>query len=140
MGAPPDDRPLYVGKAEHTLAGRDVRTHFGTGKTGNSTLRRSLAGLLRGELGLKGMPRNPAKPGHFSNYGLEPAGDAALTEWMRQHLRLATWSLPPTVDLGDLETEILQSLKPPLNIDKVQTAWRPLARAGRAQLATEARE
>lgn len=140
LGAPPDDRPLYVGKAEHNLAGRDVRTHFGTGKTGSSTLRRSLAGLLRGELGLNGMPRNPGKPGHFSNYGLEPAGDAALTEWMREHLRLATWASPPTVDLGELETEILQRLEPPLNIDKVQTAWRPLVRAGRAALAAEARE
>lgn len=140
LGAPPDDRPLYVGKAEHTLAGRDVRTHFATGKTGNSTLRRSLAGLLRDELGLKGMPRNPAKPGHFSNYGLEAAGDAALTVWMRQHLRLATWSSPPSVDLGHLETELLQDLEPPLNLDKVRTSWRPLVRAGRAALATEARE
>jgi hypothetical protein len=140
LGARPDDRPLYVGKAEHSLAGRDVRTHFATGKTGSSTLRRSLAGLLRAELGLKGMPRNPAKPGYFSNYGLEAAGDAALTAWMRQHLRLATWSSPSSVDLGELETEILRSLEPPLNIDSVRTPWRPLVRAGRAALATEARE
>ena len=46
LGDPTDARPLYVGKAERSLASRDVNTHFSTGKTGSSTLRRSLAGLL----------------------------------------------------------------------------------------------
>jgi hypothetical protein len=27
---PPDDRPLYVGKAEDSLAASDVNTHFAT--------------------------------------------------------------------------------------------------------------
>jgi hypothetical protein len=39
LGDPPADRPLYVGKAEQSLADRDVRTHFSTAKTGSSTLR-----------------------------------------------------------------------------------------------------
>lgn len=139
LGVPPDGRPLYLGKAERSLAGRDVRTHFMTGKTGSSTLRRSLAGILRGQLGLRGMPRNPAKPGHFSNYGLDPVGDEALTAWMRTHLRVAAWSSPPNVDLSDLETALLLSLEPALNIDKVRTPWRAQVRAGRAVLAAEAR-
>jgi hypothetical protein len=42
------DQPLYVGKAERSLNGRDVGTHFATGKTGSSTVRRSLAALLSG--------------------------------------------------------------------------------------------
>jgi len=29
LGDPPDDRPLYVGKAEDSLVTRDLRTHFG---------------------------------------------------------------------------------------------------------------
>lgn len=37
---------LYVGKAERSLAARDVRQHFGTGKTGRSTVRRTFAALL----------------------------------------------------------------------------------------------
>jgi hypothetical protein len=41
-----DDQPLYVGKAEKSLNGRDIGTHFTTGKTGSSTVRRSLAALL----------------------------------------------------------------------------------------------
>ncbi|CAN5520866.1 hypothetical protein BH24ACT4_BH24ACT4_04440 [soil metagenome] len=45
LGEPPDDRPLYVGKSERSMASRDVGTHFASGKTGSSTLRRSLAAL-----------------------------------------------------------------------------------------------
>jgi len=33
LGEPPDDRPLYVGKAEDTLAARDLNAHFATGAT-----------------------------------------------------------------------------------------------------------
>lgn len=139
LGAPPDGRPLYLGKAERSLAGRDVRTHFATGKTGSSTLRRSLAGLLRDQLGLSAMPRNPAKPGHFSNYGLDAVSDEALTVWMRTHLRVSAWSSPPDAHLGELETALLLSLEPALNIDKVRTPWRAQVRAGRAALAAEAR-
>lgn len=46
LGDPPDGRPLYVGKAERSLSGRGLGTHFATGRTGPSTLRRSLAALL----------------------------------------------------------------------------------------------
>src|SRR5436190_21707706 len=66
LGKPPDTRPLYVGKAEKTLASRDVAGHFGLRErgvqspTGSSTLRRSLAALLAPERGYRGTPRNPA--------------------------------------------------------------------------------
>ena len=39
-------------KAERSLASRDIRTHFESGKTGSSTLRRSLAALLGDHLKL----------------------------------------------------------------------------------------
>lgn len=38
-----DSQPLYVGKAEKGLNGRDVATHFAAGRTGSTTLRRSLS-------------------------------------------------------------------------------------------------
>ena len=55
-------RPLYVGKAEHSMVSRDLNTHFKPGRTGQSTLRRTFAALLRDKLGLVGIPRNQAKP------------------------------------------------------------------------------
>jgi hypothetical protein len=61
------DVPLYVGKAERSLASRDVHTHFATGRTGSSTLRRSMAALLRSELDLHAVPRNLARPDCSAN-------------------------------------------------------------------------
>ena len=75
LGAPPDDRPLYAGKAEKTFAARDVRDHFGAGRhgaqspTGSSTLRRSLAALLAAERGYRGIPETGATLGAFLAMG-----------------------------------------------------------------------
>lgn len=69
---PPDDRPLYVGKSESSLLGRDLGQHFGDGRAGSSTVRCSFAALLRDTLDLKALPRNPAKPERFANYGCLP--------------------------------------------------------------------
>jgi hypothetical protein len=138
LGEPPDGRPLYLGKAEGSLASRDVDTHFSTGKTGSSTLRRSLAGLLAEQLALEGRPRNPAKPERFANFGLEASGDGRLTSWMVSRLRLAVWPAPDSVILDLVETAALVELLPPLNVAKVSTPWRPLVQAGRRRLATQA--
>lgn len=57
LGEPTDARPLSVGKAERSLASRDVYTQFSTGKTGSFTLRRSLAGLLADALSSVGLAK-----------------------------------------------------------------------------------
>lgn len=55
-----DDQPLYVRKAEKSLNGRDVGTHFTSGKTGSSTVRRSALSAARG---CAQSPGRAAKPG-----------------------------------------------------------------------------
>lgn len=141
LGDPPDGRPLYVGKAEDSLVTRDLKTHFGEGRTGQSTVRRSFAALLHDTLGLRGIPRNTAKPGYFSNYGLSAAHDAALTRWMREHLRLAAWPKPIECGftLGQVETTLVGELLPPLNLQGVVTPWTTQVKAARAVMAEEAR-
>jgi hypothetical protein len=142
LGDPPDDRPLYVGKAEDSLAARDIKTHFGDGRTGQSTVRRSFAALLADRLDLRGMPRNPGNPGHYSNYGLSPDHDRKLTAWMRRNLRLAVWAKP--VDLPEsliaIERAVLARLRPPLNLKDVETPWAARIKAARRVLAEEARD
>jgi hypothetical protein len=141
LGDPPDGRPLYIGKSEDDLVTRDLKTHFGDGRTGSSTVRRSFAALLRDSLGLRGVPRNPAKPGYFANYGLEPADDATLTRWMRQTLSLAVWPRPHTGSnsLTEIEKALLAELSPPLNVKDVVTPWTARVKAARAVMAAEAR-
>jgi len=138
LGHPPDARPLYVGKAESSLRSRDLRHHFADGRTGSSTLRRSLAALLHDDLELRGVPRNIAKPGYFANHGLVPDDDAALTAWMRRNLRIAAWVSDDVVGLASLETQVSSRLLPPLNLQGVTTPWSALVSARRAVLAAEA--
>ena len=88
--------PLYVGKAEQSLQSRDIRTHFATGRTGSSTVRRSFAALLRNSQGLRGVPRNMERPRAPANFGLLPEGDERLTAWMQERLFLAYWAKPAT--------------------------------------------
>lgn len=133
-----DSQPLYVGKAERSLNGRDVGTHFAAGKTGSSTVRRSLAALLAGELALVAVPRNLAKPDGSANFGLDPASEARLSGWMEQRLSLATWIKPEDTTLDDIETVVVRQLRPPLNLDKVEES-RVRLREARKRMADIAR-
>lgn len=141
LGEPPDERPLYLGKAEASLVSRDLDTHLGDGRTGSSTVRRSFAAMLREQLGLEGRPRNPAKPERPSNYGLSPAHDRKLTGWMRDKLSLATWPKPNNCPfaLVDIEHGLLLMLKPPLNLAGVVTPWTSTVKAARKVMADQAR-
>jgi hypothetical protein len=140
LGLTPDfeDQPLYVGKAESSLNGRDVGTHFATGKTGSSTVRRSLAALLTDELDLVAVPRNLAKPDGSANFGLDSPSEARLSDWMDRHLSLATWIKPADARLDDVETAVVRQLRPPLNLDKVGES-RERLRAARKRMADTAR-
>lgn len=133
-----DDQPLYVGKAEKSLNGRDVGTHFATGKTGSSTVRRSLAALLVDRLNLVAVPRNLAKPDGSANFGLDSASDERLSDWMEKRLLLATWVRTGDTTLDDVETTVVRQLRPPLNLDKVGEPRQRL-REARKRMADAAR-
>jgi hypothetical protein len=141
LGAPSDVQPLYVGKAEDSLISRDLKTHFGDGRTGQSTVRRSFAALLHDALGLRGVPRNTAKPAYFASYGLSAAHDSTLTRWMKERLELATWAKPVDCTLGleTIERVLLAELMPPLNVKDVRTPWTGEIKTARAVMAAEAR-
>lgn len=124
LGDPPDDRPLYVGKAEQSLVTRDLDQHFSTGTTGHSSPRRSYAALLAANLELVACPRrwpNP-EPKKFHCYSLQADSDERLTRWMLIHLRLAVWPCRTPLCLDKLETAVLLELKPPLNLNQGRPA------------------
>lgn len=133
-----EGQPLYVGKAESSLNGRDVGTHFAAGKTGSSTVRRSLAALLDNKLALVAVPRNLAKPDGSANFGLDATSEVRLSGWMEQRLSLATWGKPEDAMLDEIETAVMRRLRPPLNLDKVGES-RERLRAARKRMADIAR-
>src|SRR4051812_22508241 len=126
-----DGQPLYVGKAERSLNGRDVGTHFAAGKTGSSTVRRSLAALLADELALVAVPRNLVKPDGSANFGLNAPSEERLSAWMEERLLLSTWTRPEGIILDEIETAVVHRLRPPLNMYKVGEPRRRLREARR---------
>lgn len=138
LGRRPDGRPLYVGKAERSLAGRDLRQHFVDGRTGWSTLRRSCAALLRMTLKLRGIPRDISKPADFDRFGLSPSHDTKLTAWMRSRLWIAVWVAPVRTNLKSIEDELKVLWCSPLNLDN-GSKWQEPVRTERRLLAEQAR-
>src|SRR3954471_24698769 len=103
-GNVPSLRLLYLGRAT-SLRGRILRNHLR--RSGSSTLRRTLAGLLVSE-------------GYRTTWTdrvvLVPEDEARLTAWMYAHLRL-TWAEDP--EPASVEAELVRRLHPPLNVSGV---------------------
>lgn len=142
LGAPPDERPLYVGKAEDSLVTRDLDTHFTSGDTGRSSPRRSFAALLVDELALVAIPRRPEnpEPGRWPNYALEADDDDRLTAWMCEHLTLAVWPCERIAWLGDIERAVMVHWRPPLNLAGVKQPRRKQVKDARAAMVIAAKE
>ena len=139
LGPAAADKPLYVGKAEDSFVSRDLKTHFADGRTGSSTVRRSLAALLRTKLALSGIPRNLRRPADFANFGLSQGDDAVLTAWMRERLQITVWPTDRSRALVDIETDVLRRWNPPLNIAKIDHDWRSFVKQERRVMADQAR-
>ena len=109
---------LYAGKSESSLKKRDFDTHFAEGKSGSSTVRRSFGALLRQQLGLLPMRRGyTGKDQDFQNYKFDDKSETLLSEWMRSSLSVGWWPFDASLSiLKDLETELIQHLNPPLNL------------------------
>ncbi|EEP70416.1 hypothetical protein MCAG_00743 [Micromonospora sp. ATCC 39149] len=100
----PSLRLLYLGRAT-SLRGRILRNHLR--RSGSSTLRRTLAGLLVSE-------------GYRTTWTdrvvLVPEDEARLTTWMYAHLRL-TWA--EDAEPATIEAELVRRTHPPLNVHGV---------------------
>ena len=110
------DGLLYIGISAN-LAQREFDTHFQAGKSGFSTLRRTLGALLRDTLALTPRPRGSGTSDiNYRNYRFDDAGEDRLSAWMREHLQVG---VRPLSYPGDVERELVRHGQPPLNL----TLW-----------------
>ena len=108
---------IYIGKTNCSQKRRVLNTHFRSGRTGSSTLRRSLGALLRKELTLKPIPRSLVN-GRVRDYKFIIESENKLTEWMINNLTISFYNyLGGKRLLRELESEIISILNPILNID-----------------------
>lgn len=111
---------IYIGKTESSQEKRDAKIHFTTGKTGSSTVRKSIGSLLCSQEDLKPIHRNDSDygKGRFSHFKFDLKSEEIITEWMKNNLALSFYEFPQNKQLIDeLETEIIRETIPILNID-----------------------
>jgi len=118
---------IYIGKTESNQIARDVNTHFSNGKSGSSTLRRSLGAILRVEKNLVPIPRSCTENGtrRFTNYKFTADGEEKLTNWMKKNLSLSYREWDEPLELKKIEEEIIKLECPILNLQKnLNNEWK----------------
>lgn len=122
---------IYVGIAKESLKQRDLNTHFKTGSTGHSTLRRSIGAVLKQELKLTALTRNGTTVKRaIDHYRFDLDGDIRLSDWMQENLRIGFWedhNRLPYKTLRDMEEAITRELKPTLDLDNRTRKYNHLA-------------
>ncbi len=109
---------IYIGITKKNQTSRIGNTHFESGKTESSTLRRSLGAILREELKLKLTPH--------TNYKFTPECEIKLTKWMIDNLSVSYWELDDSKsDLGATERKIIEQECPILNLqNNLNNLWK----------------
>lgn len=110
---------IYIGKTLSSQQSRDADTHFKSGRSGSSTLRRSIGALLREEMKLIPIPRGSGKTEKdTTNYRFDDLSEDVLTTWMASNLSLSFFEYPKSPDeIRNLELKLLDKLYPVLNIE-----------------------
>jgi hypothetical protein len=126
---------LYVGMTASSL---DTRCHFNHSHSGFSTFRRSLGAILKQTLDLRAQPRSPGQSSsNTQNFRFDEAGEARLTEWMRDNLCYAHVAI--NKDVETVEADLIRSLVPPLNLKGWRNPQKPLIQEFRRACVREAR-
>lgn len=112
-------RMLYMGLATN-LQTRITRNHMR--RSGSSTLRRTLAGLLLTDLGLRTR--------WSDRVVLVDEDELRLTGWMRMHLLV---SCCEHEEPRQVEAEAIRLLRPPLNVDHASGPVREIIRGARSR-------
>lgn len=107
---------IYIGKSDN-LAKRPLCDHFISGRTGQSSPRRSLGAILKEELILEAIPRNEGKSEQdFRCYCFEDKGEQRLTDWMKKNIEVGVYEFHG--DVKKLEDGLILKAKPILNLTK----------------------
>ena len=136
-------RILYIGKSESSLADRLGGTHFATGMSGHSTVRRTFGSLL----GLRAIPRpsaiaDPTRKQLMTmtaNFAFDHDDDVRLTQWMLSNLAIRAFPSSFT-PLAALERRVGAAFRPPLDQERkafwTPNPWRDQVHDARARLRT----
>lgn len=124
---------VYVGKAEDSLRKRDLDTHFKVGRTGSSTLRRSIGAILKDHVKAVAFSRNGTlNPPNIDNYKFNNKAEGKLSDWMIANLLVGYWKYNLEVErvpLRTIEEQLILALRPTLDLDRRTCRFNPCADA-----------
>lgn len=127
---------LYIGMTEDSL---EVRNHFGHKDSAFSSPRRSLGAILKKELKLIAVPRGLGRSEKdMTHFRFADGGEKELTKWMVKHLEYGFSLLEHGI--ADVERELIECLRPPLNLDIWDNPQRKAIKRLRKECADEARD
>lgn len=107
-------RLVYIGETTN-LHSRLIKTHFKSGKTGFSTLRRSLGAILKRQLKLIVIPRGKRiSQVDYSCYCFTPIGENDLSEWMAKNLLVGFCSIDNNIK--GIQNDLIKHYGPELNL------------------------
>src|SRR5690606_29807862 len=98
-----------------------AKTHFTTGKTGSSTVRKSIGSILCSTGSLKPIPRNESDytKNKFSHFKFDLQSECKITEWMKINLAISFYEYPRTkYEIKELEGKLIDEVVPILNISR----------------------
>jgi len=116
-----ENRVIYIGKTIKSQQSRDANTHFKTGKSGGSTIRVSIGALLSKTETMVPVIRSMTdiENRRKSLFKFDDASENEITEWMNKNLGVSFFECSGSArEIDTLETDIIQLLKPVLNIDR----------------------
>lgn len=116
----PEHKIIYIGKTESSQQSRDANTHFKSGKTGSSTVRKSIGALLSQSEEIIPVIRSltDIEKGRTSHYKFDDTSEEKVTQWMLDNLAVSYYEYPASKqEINQVETELINLLKPVLNID-----------------------
>lgn len=127
----PEHKIIYIGKTESSQQSRDANTHFKSGKTGSSTVRKSIGALLSQSEEIIPIIRSltDIEKGRRSHYKFDETSEEKVTQWMLDNLAVSFYEYPASKqEINELETDLITLLKPVLNIDSKNSTNPELAR------------
>lgn len=120
---------IYIGIAKDSLHKRDFNQHFKTGKTGSSTVRRSVGAILKKKLNLTAIPRGEKHDKRRYRY-YKFVEEQILTDWLNKNIKIGYWIPEQTItykELRNIEKQITIELKPTLDLDNRTRKFNPFA-------------
>ena len=116
----PKHKIVYIGKTESSQQSRDANTHFKSGKTGSSTVRKSVGALLSQSEEIVSVIRSlsDVEKRRKIHYKFDDKSEEKVTKWMIDNLAVSFYEFPESKEkINSVETELIKLVQPVLNID-----------------------